>query len=205
MANKALHILLIDNYDSFSYNLVEAFRVFEDVQVTIMKNDNLAILDIEVDAVIISPGPGLPKESGILLKAIDRFVQEVPILGVCLGLQAIVEYFDGSLRQLRTVYHGIQDTIDHDKTSPLFHDVNPSFLAGRYHSWVADSLGFPDCLQIISQDSKGEIMGIEHQHLPCYAVQFHPESYMTKEGYKMFNNFIALVREFHVNKAEKVA
>ena len=189
-----LDILLIDNYDSFTYNLVETLRSIDSIRLHILKNDDLSIFRDDYDAIIISPGPGLPSESAFLLDALDFYVGKIPIFGICLGLQAITEHYGGQLNQLKTVFHGIKDSITKTKDSPIFENIPQVFDAGRYHSWVANENQFPSQLEITALDSKGSIMAIQNIEDNCYAVQFHPESYMTKHGHIMFENFIALVK-----------
>ena len=196
------HYLLIDNYDSFSYNLVELLRSFDNIKISVLKNDDLAIFRDEYDAIIISPGPGLPYEAAFLEEAIDYYKGRIPIFGICLGLQAIVKYYGGELIQLDTVFHGIRDRITHFNESVLFQGIPTSFFAGRYHSWVADLHTFPSDLIITAEDNHGEIMAVENKKDLCFAVQFHPESFMTQYGKKMFANFIALTHEFHQKKKE---
>lgn len=202
--NKELHFLLIDNYDSFSYNLVELLRPYSFLELTILKNDDSSIFTDEYDAIIISPGPGLPSTSSFLLEALDYYVGRIPILGICLGLQAIVEHFGGKLKQLDRVFHGIKDQINILGKSPkkskaeslLFLNVPKSITVGRYHSWVADNSTFPSSLTITAEDKEKNIMAVESQELYCYAVQFHPESYMTKLGSVLIENFINVSIEF---------
>lgn len=202
--NSTYHYLLIDNYDSFSYNLVELLRSFENIKVSVLKNDDLAIFRDEFDAIIISPGPGLPDEAAFLEEAIEYYKGRIPIFGICLGLQAIVKFYKGELKQLDTVFHGIRDKITHFNDSVLFQGIPSTFFAGRYHSWVADLHTFPSNLTVTSEDNQGEIMSVENKKDLCFAVQFHPESFMTEFGKKMFSNFIALTCEFHQKKKEVV-
>ncbi len=205
MIRKKLHLLIIDNYDSFSYNLVEHLRAFDEVSYVMLKHDDDQLFNDDYDGLIISPGPGLPFESGLLMKAIEFYIGRIPIFGVCLGLQAIVEYYGGRLKQLDTVFHGIKDQLEQVQESPLFTSVSTVFQAGRYHSWVAARQDLPVSLEIIAEDRQGTIMGVQNQKDHCYAVQFHPESYMTEEGYKMFNNFIALVHRFQEEKSSQIS
>lgn len=188
-----MEILLIDNYDSFSYNLIELLRKFEDVHVTICKNDDDEILSLDYQAVIISPGPGLPEESGFLLEAIQVYISHrIPILGVCLGLQALVVALGGSLRKMHNVKHGIRDELIFQKDSFLFHDKSLPYFVGRYHSWVADTL--PDTLTCTAKTSDGEIMAVENTFAKIYGVQFHPESYMSSEGFHLMKNFLSVCK-----------
>ena len=210
MKNNPLHILLVDNYDSFSYNLAEMLRSFSDVKLTILKNDDLSIFMDHFDAMIISPGPGLPEESAFLLEAIDYYSGRIPMLGICLGLQAIVCHFGGKLKQLPTVFHGIKDNVTifgesqkeiEQNSSSIFNELPARFQVGRYHSWVADKKSLPSNLQVLAEDSYGNIMAIEDNLRYCFAVQFHPESYMTPLGGTIMKNFIDLTYKFH--KAKK--
>lgn len=200
-----LKLLLIDNYDSFSYNLVELFRAFENVELHVLKNDDLGIFSDDYDAIVISPGPGLPSEAGFLLDAIEHHHVRVPLLGICLGLQAIVEYYGGQLRQLSTVFHGIRDEISLLDESPLFKNIPPSFFAGRYHSWVGAQKELPSKIRITAIDQANEIMAIDDVSQNVYACQFHPESYMTEYGHTMIQNFIILVSQFKKSAAAENA
>lgn len=204
MSKNKLHLLIIDNYDSFSYNLVEHLRAFDQVEYKLVKNDDQALFSDEYDGVIISPGPGLPHESSFLLKAIDFYLGRIPIFGVCLGLQAIVEHYGGKLKQLDTVFHGIKDDLIHFNNSPIFKGIDVHFKAGRYHSWVADKDTLPSLLELAAEDSEGTIMAVQQENDHCYAVQFHPESFMTDEGYIIFENFIALVQNFQEEKLKEI-
>ena len=193
--HKHLDILLIDNYDSFTYNLVESLRSMENIEIHVLKNDDLSIFRDHYDAVIVSPGPGLPSEAAFLLDALDYYIGKVPVFGICLGLQAIVEYYGGSLKQLSTVFHGIKDTITQTAKSPIFETIPKVFHAGRYHSWVAGEVQFPKQLEITAVDREGTIMAIQDLKTNCFAVQFHPESFMTEQGNTLMKNFIALTRQ----------
>ncbi len=192
--SRRLSVVLLDNYDSFSYNVVELLRSHP-IDLHILKNDDPELLHTSYDAMIISPGPGLPSESALLNTAIQFHYKRIPILGICLGLQAIVEFYGGGLKQLPQVYHGIRDRVkllDERSESPLFKNIPPTFFAGRYHSWVGAQNSFPSELSILAVGSDGEIMAIENTTDKIYAVQFHPESYMTTYGDVMIQNFINL-------------
>jgi anthranilate synthase component 2 len=194
--NDNKEILLIDNFDSFSYNIVELLRSIKGINLTIRKNDDSIIFKDTFDGIIISPGPGLPVEAGFLLKAIEFNHKSTPILGICLGLQAIVEHYGGELKQLPKVFHGIRDKVkllDEHSESPLFKNIPTSFFAGRYHSWVGAQNQLPEELRVTALGSDGEIMAIENKADKVYAVQFHPESYMTEYGLIMLQNFIHLL------------
>lgn len=186
-----MHLLLIDNYDSFSYNLIDLLRKFEDVQVTICKNDDDEILSVDYQGVIISPGPGLPEESGFLLEAIQVYISHrIPILGVCLGLQALVVALGGSLRKMNEVKHGIRDILLFEQDSVIFKNKQTPYYIGRYHSWVADTL--PKSLKCTARTSDDEIMSVENAYAKIYGVQFHPESYMSSEGFSLMKNFLEI-------------
>lgn len=205
-----LHILIIDNYDSFSFNLVESLRSIGNFKISVLKNDDLTIFCDNYDAMIISPGPGLPEEAAFLLEAIDYYKGRIPILGICLGLQAIVQHYGGKLVQLETVFHGIKDTISIDNNLPngqeniLFQNLQYEIEVGRYHSWIAKRDELPKDLTITAVDNNGSIMGVQDISNNCFAVQFHPESYMTKDGLTIFNNFIDLTQEFIKEKIAKM-
>lgn len=183
------HILLIDNYDSFTYNLV---HYLEDLgtKVTVARNDHITPKECYIyDAVVLSPGPGIPEEAGNLLAIIEQLKERTPILGICLGHQAITEVYGGKIINLDQVYHGIATEMTH-YNSCIFKDIPNSFMAGRYHSWVAHKSSFPKELVITATDDKDQIMAFEHKDLPIYGIQFHPESIMTPHGKKMLENFI---------------
>jgi len=185
-------IILIDNYDSFSYNLVHAIEEIIGHEITVKKNDQLTIDEVAAyDYIILSPGPGLPDESGLLKAIIKKYKETKKILGVCLGLQAIAEVYGCELKNLEKVYHGIQsDIYTTDEPTLLFKNLPKPFKAGRYHSWVIDEQSITDDLRITSRDDNGQIMSIEHRNDKVYAVQFHPESIMTLEGNLMLTNFL---------------
>ncbi|KQC32881.1 anthranilate synthase subunit II [Nonlabens sp. YIK11] len=188
--NNKPNILVIDNYDSFTYNLVHYLEDLE-ANVTVMRNDKIAPKEcLAYDAIILSPGPGIPREAGKLMEIIDTVKDTVPILGICLGHQAITEAFGGTIINLEKVYHGIATIMEHDN-SAFFNDVDQQFEAGRYHSWNAQESDFPDVLQITARDENGQIMALKHKDLPIYGVQFHPESVMTPQGKTMLKNFLA--------------
>lgn len=191
-----MKLLLIDNYDSFTYNLVDDLRSFSDIQFEIVKHDDPAILEGKYDGIIISPGPGLPHEAGLLMEALIFYAnQRTPILGVCLGLQAIALCFGGQLKQLDRVCHGYLSQIEINNRHPIFRDLTDKITVGRYHSWVADNEHLPDTLNVLGRDSKGSIMALAHQSLPIYGVQFHPESYMTPLGRVILSNFIDIIED----------
>ena len=184
-------IAVIDNFDSFVYNLVRYVREIPNVEVYVQRNN---AIDFEIleksDAILLSPGPGIPSEAGQLMDVIERFSIIKPILGVCLGHQALALHFGGQLHQCSNPVHGKEATMEHTMKSPFFQNIPTSFQAGRYHSWsVATPL--PDCL-IETAQSSNELMAFEHETLPIYGVQFHPESILTPEGRTMIENWVAL-------------
>jgi len=186
---KQSHILVVDNYDSFTYNLVHYLEDL-DAQVTVVRNDKITPQECLVyDAVVLSPGPGIPSEAGNLIAIIAFLKDKKPLLGICLGHQAITEVFGGAIENLDTVYHGVATTMQHTN-STLFKVINSPFEAGRYHSWAAQTDSFPSVLEITATDSNGQIMALQHKSLPIYGVQFHPESIMTPEGKTMLKNFL---------------
>lgn len=183
-------ITVIDNYDSFVYNLVRYVRD-TGCKVNVQRNDALDYDEIaKSDGIILSPGPGIPLEAGQLLDAIQEFGTKKPVLGVCLGHQAIAQSFGGSLDKAMKPIHGKASTISHDSTSPIFQNIPSYFDVGRYHSWIVRSL--PDSFRATSYSIDGEIMSFEHTELPIYGVQFHPESILTPNGRTIISNWINL-------------
>jgi anthranilate synthase component 2 len=189
MKNK---ILIIDNYDSFTYNLAHQVHKITDNFPAVFRNDEISISAIEdYDLIILSPGPGLPSEAGILKKVIDSYAEKKPILGICLGLQAVAEVFGGKLKNLSSVYHGVSSVVS--ITAPkavIYKNFPKQFEAGRYHSWVCSNEQFPDELRVTGLDPLGNIMSLEHKFLKISAVQFHPESILTPLGTQLVKNFI---------------
>lgn len=188
-------ILLLDNYDSFTYNLVQILEelVEEDQKIVVKKNDEISVEEVSVyDKIVLSPGPGIPSESGILIETIKKYAGEKPIFGVCLGLQAIVEAFGGELFNLEKVHHGVQSKLEIKKDSKIFQGLENPILIGRYHSWVASKRHFPSELDITGEDENGIIMSIENSAKKIYAVQFHPESIMTPQGKQMIRNWLSI-------------
>ena len=184
-------ILLIDNYDSFSYNLYQLIgSINEDIKV--IRNDEMTISDIEALApshIIVSPGPGRPKDSGICEQAIDYFKGKIPIFGVCLGHQAICEVFGGVVGYAKRLMHGKMSVVNIDNTSRRFEGMPDKIEAARYHSLAADRDTLPDTLKVIATTEDGEVMAVEHRDYPVYGVQFHPESILTPDGRKILENF----------------
>ena len=188
-----MNILVIDNYDSFTYNLVQYFHELLGHRVEVVRNDAVSVEEAnQYDVLVFSPGPGLPSEAGMMPALLQHFAATKVILGVCLGHQAIAEAFGGTLRNLSKVYHGIATPIypigDRDI---LFGGLPEAFEAGRYHSWVVDKTGLPDELIVTALDDAGEIMAMRHRSYDVFGVQFHPESVMTPLGKQMLENFLA--------------
>lgn len=187
-------LLLLDNYDSFTYNLVHYLQELMGEEVAVYRNDEIALEEVaRFDRIVLSPGPGLPSESGILLPLIREYAERIPMLGVCLGHQAITEAFGGKLRQLDGVLHGLVRKVkvigdEHG----FFTGIESPFDTGRYHSWVPDEASFPAVLEVIANDDDGCIMALKHRRLPVYGVQFHPESVMTPCGKQLLANWLAL-------------
>ena len=186
-----MKILVIDNYDSFTYNLVHLVKSVGDHEVTVVKNDPVDLKDVQnYDRIILSPGPGIPSEAGQLISVIKEYGSRKPILGVCLGHQAIGEVFGGKLINLDTVFHGLSTPINILSTESIFQNLPTTVHVGRYHSWILQKEGFPEELQITAEDEEGMIMAFKHKEYPLYAVQFHPESILTPEGKKMMENWL---------------
>ena len=185
-------ILIIDNYDSFTYNLVHYVNEYREHETDVFRNDRIAMDDIgQYDGILISPGPGIPSEAGNLLEIIDRYKESKRIFGVCLGLQAIAEVFGGSLLNTDKVYHGVATNIN--ITEPghyLFEGLPARFPGGRYHSWVVKKENVPGCLRIDALDNEGYIMAMSHRNLDICGVQFHPESILTPDGKEIVFNWL---------------
>lgn len=187
-----MKILIIDNYDSFTYNLVHMVEKITNQFPTVFRNDEISLEDINYyDMIMLSPGPGIPKEAGILKDIIYRYAGEKPIFGVCLGLQAIVEVFGGSIINMDEVFHGVATEMKVTKpTALIFKDIPTKFQAARYHSWIASNENFPADLEITAEDEEGGVMAIRHRYFSISAVQFHPESILTDVGEQIVRNFI---------------
>ena len=182
-------MLLIDNYDSFTYNLAHLFGALG-VEVRVVRNDEITAHDAEqlgASQLVISPGPGRPRNAGASIEIVERVAPRVPTLGVCLGHQAIVAAFGGEIGQARRLVHGKASPIDHDGRG-LFAGLPKSFEAGRYHSLAATSV--PDCLEVSASCAEGEVMAVRHRELPVDGVQFHPESVLTPVGPQLAKNFL---------------
>lgn len=194
-----MKIVIIDNYDSFTYNLSHLVKELG-AEVTVLRNDAFQLNELEAfDKIILSPGPGIPSEAGLLLEVIRTYAGKKPILGVCLGEQAIGEAFGGKLTNLSEVFHGIQTPISIKKRQSesketemdyIFNGLPDEILVGRYHSWVVDTDGFPECLDITAVSREGFIMALKHKEYDIHGIQFHPESVLTPDGKIMIANFL---------------
>lgn len=185
-----MNVFIIDNYDSFTYNIVDALRTLGTVP-DVVRNDRLDLDAIGVyDKIIISPGPGIPSEAGLLPEFLKRYATAKPILGICLGHQALGEHFGGTLRNLDEVYHGVATPIEIVADDYIFDGVENGTEVGRYHSWVVDDATLPDCLEVTATSADGAIMAMRHRDLDIRGVQFHPESIMTKSGVQMLENWL---------------
>lgn len=185
-----MKIIIIDNYDSFTYNLYHLLKELG-AEVDVIRNDQFQLsLLADYDKILLSPGPGIPEESGLLLDAIKAYANSKPILGVCLGHQAIGQYFGGKLTNLNEVFHGVASKVQLKGDDYLFEGLGDSTEVGRYHSWVVDHQGLPDCLEVTATSEEGLIMAMRHKTLDIRGVQFHPESVLTPEGKTIISNWI---------------
>ncbi len=195
---KRVKLVMLDNYDSFTYNLVQYFAELG-ADVTVVRNDEVSIADIEKlqpDKIVISPGPCTPKEAGISVETILHFAGKIPLLGVCLGHQSIAHAFGGNIVRAKQIMHGKVSAVHHQNQG-VFKDLNNPFTATRYHSLVIEQASLPECLEVTAwtQDEQGEIdeiMGVRHTELNIEGVQFHPESILTEHGHDMLRNFLEL-------------
>lgn len=184
-------ILVLDNYDSFTYNLVQMIEQITDADVEVFRNDQISLEDIEkYDKIVLSPGPGIPEEAGILLDVIKKYAPSKSILGVCLGQQAIAEAFGGSLINLSEIYHGVATEATKITNHKILHNLPDILEVGRYHSWAVNPEDFPAELEITSVDKNGMIMSLKHKTYDVHAVQYHPESILTPHGKQILENFI---------------
>lgn len=187
-----MKILVFDNYDSFTYNLVHLVEYIIGERVDVYRNDQINLEDVKkYDKIILSPGPGIPAESGLLLPLIKEYAASKSILGVCLGEQAIGEAFGGKLINLKNVYHGVATSIKLlDRNTRIFRNLPEQIEAGRYHSWIVSEENFPDCLEITARDEDNYIMALQHKTLDVCGVQFHPESVLTPDGERIMRNWL---------------
>lgn len=184
--------VVVDNYDSFTYNLVHLIKELG-AEVTVVRNNRFLLEDLDVfDRIVLSPGPGIPSEAGLLLEVIRRYAGVKPILGVCLGHQAIGEVFGARLENLSDVFHGVTTEAMQLVETPLFAGLPEHFPVGRYHSWVIEKGSFPDCLEIIAESNEGMIMALRHRTYNIYGIQFHPESVLTPDGRRIMENWLQI-------------
>ena len=187
-----MKIVIIDNYDSFTYNLSHLVKELG-ADVTVFRNDKFLLNEIEqYDKIILSPGPGIPSEAGLLLGVIRTYRGCKPMLGVCLGHQAIGEVFGARLTNLSTVYHGVATEGTQYGNDPIFRGMPKRIIMGRYHSWVVDSTSLPECLEVTAMSDDGYIMALRHRHYDIHGIQFHPESVLTPEGRQIVKNWLEL-------------
>ncbi len=186
-----MNILVIDNYDSFTFNLVHYLEELNCV-VTVKRNDQFELNKVaDFDKIVLSPGPGIPDEAGLLKSVIEKYAKSIPMLGVCLGHQAIAEVFGGTLTNLSTVFHGVASTMSVLQDDPLFAGLPQKFDIGRYHSWVVDK-PLPKDFVLLAEEENGQVMAFKHEKYPLYGVQFHPESVLTPLGKELLKNWVAL-------------
>ena len=182
--------VIIDNYDSFTYNLAHLVKELG-AEVDVLRNDKFELEELEkYDKIILSPGPGIPEEAGLLLEVIRTYAGRKPILGVCLGEQAIGQAFGGKLTNLSEVFHGIQTNVKIKNKDYIFSGLPTEIPVGRYHSWVVDTDGFPEELVITAISSEGQIMALKHQEYDVHGIQFHPESVLTPDGKQIVGNWL---------------
>ena len=191
-------ILIIDNYDSFSYNLYQLIgSVCPDIKV--IRNDAMTVKEIEAlnpAAIVVSPGPGRPDDAGVSIDVIKELGSKIPILGVCLGHQSICQAYGATVTYAKELMHGKQSTVTFEGNNPLFEGLTDKEPVARYHSLAADPDTMPDCLEINAVTEDGEVMAVRHKEYPVFGVQFHPESIMTPSGKKMLENFVRFAEEF---------
>ncbi len=187
-----MKILVIDNYDSFTYNLVHAIKKISGKQVDVFRNDEISLKEIEkYDKIVLSPGPGIPEEAGLLLDIIKMYGPQKSMLGVCLGHQAIGEAFGGKLHNMNKVLHGIATPVEQtENKSVLFKNLPKTFEVGRYHSWIVEKENLPECFEVTSYDEEGMIMSMQHNEYDIQSVQFHPESVLTPLGEQIIQNWL---------------
>ena len=187
-------IVVIDNYDSFTYNLVHALNSLTGDRIDVFRNDRVNMDELQsYDLIVLSPGPGIPDEAGSLKEVIARFAPSKRILGVCLGHQAMAEVFGGELENINKVYHGVSTKVKIlDTEDYIYKDIPDEFDGGRYHSWIVSKENFPDCFRITAVAENGEIMGMAHKEYDLRGVQYHPESVLTKYGNQIIKNWLKL-------------
>ena len=188
---KSVKILLFDNYDSFTYNLVHVIKSLGYEDVDVYRNDKIELSQIDqYDKIILSPGPGIPYEAGLMMQLIEQYADKKSILGVCLGHQAIGEAFGGTLENIPTVFHGVQTAINIVSEDYIFAGLPKQIQAGRYHSWIVSNKNLPADIEVTASDDQGDIMALKHKKFDLHGVQFHPESILTPDGKRIIQNFI---------------
>ncbi|HBA99934.1 MAG: aminodeoxychorismate/anthranilate synthase component II [Bacteroidetes bacterium GWD2_45_23] len=188
---KTNKILIFDNYDSFTYNLLHAVKSLGYNEVDVIRNDKIDLSTVaQYDKIILSPGPGLPEEAGLLMPLIRQYAETKSMLGVCLGHQAMGEVFGAKLENIPFVFHGVQTPVDIIAGDYLFDGIPNEILVGRYHSWIVSEEHFPAELEITAVDKAGDVMAMKHRQLDLHGVQFHPESILTPEGIRIMQNFL---------------
>ena len=187
-----MKVVIIDNYDSFTYNLSHLIKSLG-AEVTVVRNDQFELQDLEqFNKIVLSPGPGIPSEAGLLLDVIRTYAGKKPILGVCLGHQAIGEVFGGKLVNLSDVFHGVATPCHIVADDPIFSGLERDITIGRYHSWVVSNEDLPECLEVTAVSPEGQVMALRHKSLNIRGIQFHPESVLTPDGKKMIQNWLFL-------------
>lgn len=187
-----MKIVIIDNYDSFTYNLSHLIKELG-AEVTVLRNDQFELPQLEAfDKIVLSPGPGIPSEAGLLLDVIRTYAGQKPIFGVCLGHQAIGEVFGGKLTNLSAVFHGVATEGTQLGSDPVFEGLPRRITMGRYHSWVVSKEDFPDVLEITAESDEGQIMALRHREYNIHGIQFHPESVLTPEGRQIIKNWLLM-------------
>ena len=187
-----MKVVIIDNYDSFTYNLSHLIKSLG-AEVTVVRNDQFELQDLEsFNKIVLSPGPGIPSEAGLLLDVIRTYAGKKPILGVCLGHQAIGEVFGGKLVNLSDVFHGVATPCHIVADDPIFSGLERDITIGRYHSWVVANEDLPECLEVTAVSDEGQVMALRHKSLNIRGIQFHPESVLTPDGKKMIQNWLFL-------------
>lgn len=182
--------VIIDNYDSFTYNLVHLVRELG-AEITVYRNDKFELGDLEeFDKILLSPGPGIPSEAGKMMEVIAAYAGKKPILGICLGEQGIGEHFGGTLVNLSEVFHGVQTPVQITADDYIFEGIPQQIQVGRYHSWVVDAQSLPECLEATALSEEGQVMALRHRTLDVRGIQFHPESVLTPQGRTIINNWL---------------
>lgn len=185
-----MKVALIDNYDSFTYNLYHLLREVG-VEVSVYRNDRFKLEELKAfDKIMLSPGPGIPVEAGLLMDVIKEYHQQKPILGICLGEQAIGEFFGGKLINLSDVFHGVQTPVHITTDDYIFNNVQKDIMVGRYHSWVVDAPSMPSVLEVLATSDEGQVMAIRHKEYDVRGIQFHPESVLTPDGKQIIENWV---------------